>query len=44
MVLIVSMMVMLCLADGISDAVIGLVRHSTAPRPRVVRARRYRFN
>ena len=45
MVLIVMMMVMLCLAETLSNAVIGCVRHMRASRPRIiVRARQYRFN
>ena len=44
MVLIVMMMIMLCLADGVSVAVLGLMRRWSAPRARIARARQYRFN
>ncbi len=44
MVLIFAMMVMLLVADGLSDWAIGMLRRATEPRAPIVRARRYRFN
>lgn len=45
MVLIVAMMILLCLAETLSDVFLACVRRLRNPRAQViVRARQYRFN
>ena len=44
MVFIFVFMIMLCLADFVSDRFLDIVRRVRAPRAPIVRARQYRFN
>lgn len=44
MILIFALMVMMLVADALSDWMIGVLRRVLEPRGPIVRARRYRFN
>ena len=44
MILIFALMVMMLVADALSDWMIGVLRRAWEPRGPIVRARRYRFN
>jgi hypothetical protein len=44
MILIFALMVMMLVADALSDWMIGVLRRAREPRGPIVRARRYRFN
>lgn len=44
MVLIVALMVMMLVAELLSDWAIGALRRARVPRGPIIRARQYRFN